>query len=73
MYAQYTAHANELDMRFIESLKTLFGECEIEITIREIPPKEGHSSPLDETLIIEYADPSEPPIITEISSINMPS
>jgi len=71
MYAVYNAHANELDMRFIESLKTLFGEREIEITVREIPEKEKPSYPLDETLIIEYTDPSEPPIFTEISSINM--
>lgn len=71
MYAQYTAHANELDMRFIESIKSLFGEREIEITIREIPEKTRDSYPLDETLIIEYADPSEPPIVTEISSLNM--
>ena len=71
MHAQYIAHANELDMRFIESIKSLFGEREIEITIREIPEKTRDAYPLDETLIIEYADPSEPPIVTEISSLNM--
>ncbi|GAK49961.1 hypothetical protein U14_01186 [Candidatus Moduliflexus flocculans] len=70
MHALYKAHANELDMRFIESLKALFGEREIEITIREIPAKEEVFSPLSETLIIEYADPSEPPIVTEVSTIN---
>ena len=35
MHTVYTLHANELDMRFIESLKALFGEREIEIAVCE--------------------------------------
>ena len=40
MYTLYKVHANELDMRFVESLKSLFGEREIEIAVCDASERE---------------------------------
>lgn len=60
MQAIYRIKANELDERFIEGLKTTFGEQEIEIVVSEI---------IDETLYLLQSPANREKLLNAIENV----
>ena len=57
MHTVYTLHANELDMRFIESLKALFGERKIEIAVCEASEREDDEADNSRCVVRSFLTP----------------
>jgi antitoxin YefM len=60
MYTTYRLRIADLNMQFIESLKTLFRDQEVEITV----------SPIDETAYLLQSEANRKRLLTAIENIN---